>query len=165
MLTRFTKQPFAYAVDFEFSVAHGLQTSIPDCAEIKGVILMELSVHGLTRAICKCALYSCTTSGGTRTTQTGAVRISASVRRPEASQGSVSKWSRGSKCLAAKWPRDEAWKNIQSREGCDWFGNQSEASSQPLLVASADRSLAKSCLLYTSPSPRDKRQSRMPSSA
>ena len=27
------------------------------------------------------------------------------------------------------------------------------------------RTLAESCLLYTSPSPRDKRQSRMPSSA
>ena len=42
-----------------------------------------------------------------------------------------------------KWPRDEAWKSIRSREGCDWFGNQSDASSQPLLVASANRSLAK----------------------
>ena len=29
----------------------------------------------------------------------------------------------------------------------------------------ADQAMAASCLLYTSPSPRDKRQSRMPSSA
>ena len=34
----------------------------------------------------------------------------------------------------------------------------------PLLPKSGD-SAAKDCLLYTSPSPRDKRQSRMPSSA
>ena len=34
------------------------------------------------------------------------------------------------------------------------------------LVAKGDgRYLLKGCLLYTSPSPRDKRQSRMPSSA
>ena len=32
-------------------------------------------------------------------------------------------------------------------------------------VAGAGDSLGKACLLYTSPSPRDKRQSRMPSSA
>ena len=31
--------------------------------------------------------------------------------------------------------------------------------------AKAKARVAKSCLLYTSPSPRDKRQSRMPSSA
>ena len=34
----------------------------------------------------------------------------------------------------------------------------------PIIQLSASRAL-KSCLLYTSPSPRDKRQSRMPSSA
>ena len=34
-----------------------------------------------------------------------------------------------------------------------------------ILAAIAIFSLAKDCLLYTSPSPRDKRQSRMPSSA
>ena len=34
-----------------------------------------------------------------------------------------------------------------------------------LLPAAINDALSKSCLLYTSPSPRDKRQSRMPSSA
>ena len=48
VFTRFTKQPFAYAADLGFPVAHGLQTLLPDCAEIKGEYLMELSVHGLT---------------------------------------------------------------------------------------------------------------------
>ena len=33
------------------------------------------------------------------------------------------------------------------------------------LIASVDYTSFKGCLLYTSPSPRDKRQSRMPSSA
>ena len=33
------------------------------------------------------------------------------------------------------------------------------------IVDVKDKALLKSCLLYTSPSPRDKRQSRMPSSA
>ena len=42
----------------------------------------------------------------------------------------------------------------------DFFGtNDFAAKSLP------DALLSKSCLLYTSPSPRDKRQSRMPSSA
>ena len=35
----------------------------------------------------------------------------------------------------------------------------------PLLVARIDEAHCIGCLLYTSPSPRDKRQSRMPSSA
>ena len=34
-----------------------------------------------------------------------------------------------------------------------------------LVIDALKRSSAKTCLLYTSPSPRDKRQSRMPSSA
>ena len=34
-----------------------------------------------------------------------------------------------------------------------------------LKVGQAQNTEAKTCLLYTSPSPRDKRQSRMPSSA
>ena len=36
---------------------------------------------------------------------------------------------------------------------------------QPKRVSAVINRLKKSCLLYTSPSPRDKRQSRMPSSA
>ena len=34
-----------------------------------------------------------------------------------------------------------------------------------LLASDADTVLAKTCLLYTSPSPRDRQKSRMPSSA
>ena len=41
--------------------------------------------------------------------------------------------------------------------------NAIKFSAVSLLTAMRDQS--KSCLLYTSPSPRDKRQSRMPSSA
>ena len=37
--------------------------------------------------------------------------------------------------------------------------------SDPIPALEEDLDLFKSCLLYTSPSPRDKRQSRMPSSA
>ena len=43
-----------------------------------------------------------------------------------------------------------------------WF-DQVEAPN--LQTLTADLRLSNSCLLYTSPSPRDKRQSRMPSSA
>ena len=35
----------------------------------------------------------------------------------------------------------------------------------PLMIGAEDMAFPKLCLLYTSPSPRDKRQSRMPSSA
>ena len=38
-------------------------------------------------------------------------------------------------------------------------------SADLLMIAGAPAIINKSCLLYTSPSPRDKRQSRMPSSA
>ena len=47
---------------------------------------------------------------------------------------------------------DEAICNLHNLGFCD---------QDPILVAD----LIKNCLLYTSPSPRDKRQSRMPSSA
>ena len=42
-----------------------------------------------------------------------------------------------------------------------WFALE-DSNVSPSLVAVAD---VNDCLLYTSPSPRDKRQSRMPSSA
>ena len=47
-------------------------------------------------------------------------------------------------------------------EGCDVIGVCREASPELKEVATR---VVESCLLYTSPSPRDKRQSRMPSSA
>ena len=40
-----------------------------------------------------------------------------------------------------------------------------EKDSSRTMIAYPDVRILKSCLLYTSPSPRDKRQSRMPSSA
>ena len=43
----------------------------------------------------------------------------------------------------------------------DW----SQAFSEALSLESSNGAIVKDCLLYTSPSPRDKRQSRMPSSA
>ena len=48
-----------------------------------------------------------------------------------------------------------------------WPGNvrQLENTCRWLTVMAAGREVLLSCLLYTSPSPRDKRQSRMPSSA
>ena len=42
---------------------------------------------------------------------------------------------------------------------------RSETKNVKLLILTANRGLCGGCLLYTSPSPRDKRQSRMPSSA
>ena len=55
------------------------------------------------------------------------------------------------------------WDNVFTLEGMitTYFFNL----FVPLLVAIATIVLLNSCLLYTSPSPRDKRQSRMPSSA
>ena len=51
--------------------------------------------------------------------------------------------------------------------GCQ--GEQSVAqkttSVVPISTTQADKNMGETCLLYTSPSPRDKRQSRMPSSA
>ena len=48
VFTRFAKHPLAYAAVSGFTVAHGLQTLLPDCDAIKVEYLMELSVHGLT---------------------------------------------------------------------------------------------------------------------
>ena len=42
---------------------------------------------------------------------------------------------------------------------------QITATSLNVVIVGANPRLSKVCLLYTSPSPRDKRQSRMPSSA
>ena len=42
---------------------------------------------------------------------------------------------------------------------------EKQSQSAPASAAAAQPSKAKSCLLYTSPSPRDQRGSRMPSSA
>ena len=49
----------------------------------------------------------------------------------------------------------------------DWAAVQKDVDLiiDPLAGAKGNRALKRVCLLYTSPSPRDKRQSRMPSSA
>ena len=44
---------------------------------------------------------------------------------------------------------------------CEQYGNPASVSAMGLAAGKEIRN----CLLYTSPSPRDKRQSRMPSSA
>ena len=61
--------------------------------------------------------------------------------------------------------------NVQTNEGNGWttrgtygYGNNPPATGSATNVY-VDEALDLTCLLYTSPSPRDKRQSRMPSSA
>ena len=60
------------------------------------------------------------------------------------------------KCLAPRLERG----NVPLRAG-----DRIEANGVEFKVIDVDTALTASCLLYTSPSPRDKRQSRMPSSA
>ena len=47
----------------------------------------------------------------------------------------------------------------------DWLAEISERLAEPSETPVAPFAVNQICLLYTSPSPRDKRQSRMPSSA
>ena len=58
------------------------------------------------------------------------------------------------------------WKHPKARR---WFEELLEKTHLPLMmehaVDEADDVLVEGCLLYTSPSPRDQRGSRMPSSA
>ena len=59
-------------------------------------------------------------------------------------------------------------RRMRSSMGRDYQRQQSEASSLGVSAANAvltTAGVSLTCLLYTSPSPRDKRQSRMPSSA
>ena len=65
---------------------------------------------------------------------------------------------------------DEEWKNIKCDDLLLKIDKVFEVlSDHPFLISNAEnaRKMAefRICLLYTSPSPRDKRQSRMPSSA
>ena len=50
--------------------------------------------------------------------------------------------------------------NLDATDGIE---NQGNSMARPFKTI--QRALIEACLLYTSPSPRDKRQSRMPSSA
>ena len=46
-----------------------------------------------------------------------------------------------------------------------WFDAETEEIARKEMDLLSDRMLANTCLLYTSPSPRDRQKSRMPSSA
>ena len=61
----------------------------------------------------------------------------------------------------------ESTKRIAELESTEFYPSASLANSNQRadLAELADHELLAICLLYTSPSPRDKRQSRMPSSA
>ena len=56
------------------------------------------------------------------------------------------------------WIYDTVWEEYREEHG-HTIDEMNE------FIWQGDRSVIKDCLLYTSPSPRDKRQSRMPSSA
>ena len=77
----------------------------------------------------------------------------------QVSEGSLHKWFKGSKSKDGKG----GWVNVVTGGTC---ASDEPGEGTPKCVSSAKRaSMTKACLLYTSPSPRDKRQSRMPSSA
>ena len=60
----------------------------------------------------------------------------------------------------------EIEKNLKDLDDiCDECKEQHESVTQNLILTGFKICKSCSCLLYTSPSPRDKRQSRMPSSA
>ena len=50
-------------------------------------------------------------------------------------------------------------------EGCEYFENISNIKTKLLTLKKVGLGYIKICLLYTSPSPRDRQKSRMPSSA
>ena len=62
-----------------------------------------------------------------------------------------------------------AWQEVTQRHGVDFpedrFYSLGGVPSWQIIQMLSDEQGVKLCLLYTSPSPRDKRQSRMPSSA
>ena len=55
--------------------------------------------------------------------------------------------------------------NLSSKHYVEFAKNFGKLADYPRLKGLNKNTIIKSCLLYTSPSPRDKRQSRMPSSA
>ena len=60
-----------------------------------------------------------------------------------------------------KWSvRDES---LHSKMGCHLFRHMCQ--EDPSLLKECEKDILYSCLLYTSPSPRDRQKSRMPSSA
>ena len=60
---------------------------------------------------------------------------------------------------------DEAYEQAQSPVNEGAKEKKGTAQTQQAQSAAKEVAKEKNCLLYTSPSPRDKRQSRMPSSA
>ena len=77
----------------------------------------------------------------------------------------VSEWCLGTMTFSNQTPQADAHKQIDMAldAGINFLDT---AEMYPVNPISADTiGNSESCLLYTSPSPRDKRQSRMPSSA
>ena len=73
------------------------------------------------------------------------------------------------KCLGAnvlRGPNQKPWDGKLKYDYQLWIDSDIVFNTEKLLqLVLMDKDIAAGCLLYTSPSPRDKRQSRMPSSA
>ena len=67
-------------------------------------------------------------------------------------------------CIAYK-KQPEVSNTIKKGTQNDSWNERSENMERAVIIEKNPEALLQSCLLYTSPSPRDKRQSRMPSSA
>ena len=90
------------------------------------------------------------------------------THRPDWAKRGLLIWPRGRQWLRLEqrlsWP--DGWSDSDScraRLVLSWWAEQMRLWVDGVLVHEGD--LFDTCLLYTSPSPRDKRQSRMPSSA
>ena len=148
---------------------------IADFGDFGRAVLANL----LSDAPCRAALYrrrpasrdrrSRDVGPGLRSRPTPAVGTS-SRRRPRASWASARSWSArsgwaGAARAAATNP--SAWLWTTATRSCRRASTRSSGGPRRTCLPprAAPPRLPRRCLLYTSPSPRDKRQSRMPSSA